>query len=77
MKTNETVCHRKKNTDGHQKTRYEKNIKCSDNTLLPPEEIDTTIINKQISPSELTNKVQTKTKYRAIDIDESMHSALV
>ena len=29
----------KKNTDGHQKTRYEKNIKCSDNTHLPPKEI--------------------------------------
>ena len=29
----------KKNTDGHQKTRYENNIKCSDNTHLPPKEI--------------------------------------
>ena len=33
--TNQCVTE-KKNTDGHQKTRYKKNIKCSDNTHLPP-----------------------------------------
>ena len=52
----------KKNTNGHQKTRYEKNIKCSDNTHLPPKR------NNYTTPTSPTNKGRTKTEHRVIEL---------